>query len=315
MKNSKILGTGSHLPETICTNADLEKMVDTTSQWIVERTGIKQRHISNENESATFLGTQAARKAIEASDLEISDIDMIIVATTTQDLIFPSTACLIQNELGIADTPVFDLTAACGGFIYGMSIADQFIKTGHKKHVLVIGVEILSRLCDWEDRTTCILFADGAGAVVMGVSEEPGVLSTHIHADGRYHDLLYCHHRTKDNQTFIQMNGNEVFKVAVRTLSKIVDEALEANNMTKEEIDWLVPHQANIRIITATAKKLGMSMEQVILTIHKHGNTSAASVPLALDEAVRSGKIKRGETVLLEAFGGGFTWGAVLLKY
>ena len=317
MKNTKILGTGSALPEKVVTNFDLEKTIDTTNQWIVERTGIEQRFIANENESATYLGKVAALRAIEAAGLSVDDIEMIIVATATPDKIFPSTACLIQNELNMPEMAAFDITAACGGFIYGLSIADQFIKTGHHKHVLVIGVEVLSRLADWTDRGTCILFADGAGAVVLGPSEEQGILSTHIYADGKYNELLYCDHPKVNNTTenYIQMRGNEVFKIAVKTLSKIVDETLEQNHIDKKDIDWLVPHQANIRIIQATAKKLNMSMDQVVLTVAKHGNTSSASVPLALDEAVRSGKIKRGELLLLEAFGGGFTWGSALVRY
>lgn len=317
MKNTKILGTGSVLPEKVVTNFDLEKTIDTTNQWIVERTGIEQRHISNENESATYLGSVAATRAIEAAGLTANDIEMIIVATATPDKIFPSTACLIQNKLNMPEIAAFDITAACGGFIYGLSIADQFIKTGHHKHVLVIGVEVLSRLADWNDRGTCILFADGAGAVVLGPSEEQGILSTHIYADGSYNELLYCDHHKVDSskEHYIQMRGNEVFKVAVKTLSNIVDMTLQHNNIDKSEIDWLVPHQANIRIIQATAKKLGMSMDQVVLTVADHGNTSSASVPLALDGAIRSGKIKRGELLLLEAFGGGFTWGSALVRY
>jgi 3-oxoacyl-[acyl-carrier-protein] synthase-3 len=300
------------------TNHDLEKMVDTSHDWIVERTGIHQRHIAQDGENATSLGETAARRAMEAAGVGPEDIDMIIVATVTPDRTFPSTACLIQARLGVKGIPAFDITAACGGFVYGLSIADQFIKTGHKKRILVIGVELLSRLCDWTDRTTCILFADGAGAVVVGASEEPGILSTHIHADGSYEPLLYAPHPIADqtgDASFIHMSGNEVFKVAVRTLSQIVDETLEANGVSQDDIDWLVPHQANIRIIQATAKKLGLPMEQVVMTIDRHGNTSSASIPLALDEAVRDGRIQRGHMVMLEAFGGGFTWGSALLKY
>ncbi len=306
------------VPENIRTNADLEKMVDTTDQWIVERTGIKSRHIATENDSATSLGVESALKAIEAAAIDVESIEMIIVATATPDKVFPSTACLIQDKLGLRNIPAFDVTAACGGFLYAMSIADQFIKTGHKKNVLVIGVELLSRISDWSDRGTCILFADGAGAVVLGASEEPGILSTHIHADGYYKDLLYCDNEITDKSadvSVIRMSGNEVFKVAVKTLSRIVDETLEYNNIDKSEIDWLIPHQANIRIIQATAKKLKMSMDHVVVTVDKHGNTSSASVPLALDEAVRDGRIQRGQTILLEAFGGGFTWGSALIKY
>ncbi len=318
MTYTRILGTGSALPTMVRTNHDLEKMVDTSHDWIVERTGIHQRHIAQDGENATSLGETAARRAMEAAGVGPEDIDMIIVATVTPDRTFPSTACLIQARLGVKGIPAFDITAACGGFVYGLSIADQFIKTGHKKRILVIGVELLSRLCDWTDRTTCILFADGAGAVVVGASEEPGILSTHIHADGSYEPLLYAPHPIADqtgDASFIHMSGNEVFKVAVRTLSQIVDETLEANGVSQDDIDWLVPHQANIRIIQATAKKLGLPMEQVVMTIDRHGNTSSASIPLALDEAVRDGRIQRGHMVMLEAFGGGFTWGSALLKY
>lgn len=318
MRNSKILGTGSSLPEKIVTNFDFEKTIETTNQWIIERTGIEQRHIANESETATKLGASAALKALEAAGLTVSDIDMLIVATATPDKVFPSTACLIQEELGIPALAAFDITAACGGFIYGLSIADQFIKTGHKQRVLIIGVEVLSRLADWTDRGTCILFADGAGAVILGPTEEQGILSTHIYADGRYKDLLYCDNplaTPESENKYIRMRGNEVFKIAVKTLSNIVDEALKHNHIDKSEIDWLVPHQANIRIIQATAKKLGMSMDQVVLTVAKHGNTSSASVPLALDEGIRDGRIKRGQLILLEAFGGGFTWGSALIRY
>ncbi len=318
MKHTKILGTGSALPKKIVTNFDFEKTINTTNQWIVERTGIEQRHIADKSESATVLGAAAARQALEAAGLKLDDIGMLIVATATPDKVFPSTACLIQEALGLPVIAAFDITAACGGFVYGLSIADQFIKTGHQKHVMVIGVELLSRLADWTDRGTCILFADGAGAVILGPSEEAGILSTHIYANGKYKDLLYCNNplATLDlEDKYIRMRGNEVFKIAVKTLSNIVDETLQHNNIDKSEIDWLVPHQANIRIIQATAKKLGMSLDQVILTVAKHGNTSSASVPLALDEAIRDGRIKRGQMILLEAFGGGFTWGSALIKY
>ncbi len=318
MRNSKILGTGSALPEQVVTNFDFEKKLDTTHQWIVERTGIEQRHLADPTETATKLGAKAAILAIESAGLAPSDIGMLIVATATPDKVFPSTACLIQQELGLPTIAAFDITAACGGFIYGLSIADQFIKTAHQKRVLIIGVELLSRLADWTDRGTCILFADGAGAVVLGPTEDQGILSTHIYADGRYQDLLFCDNpfATPDSENnCIRMRGNEVFKIAVKTLSQIVDETLKHNHIDKADIDWLVSHQANIRIIQATAKKLGMSMEQVVLTIAKHGNTSSASVPLALDEAIRDGRIRRGQLLLLEAFGGGFTWGSALIRY
>lgn len=318
MKYSKVLGTGSALPKNIRTNHDLEKMVDTSHEWIVERTGIHQRHIVGDDENATSLGTAAARNALDMAGLTPDDIDMIVVATVTPDRSFPSTACLIQAQLGCPGIPAFDITAACGGFVYGLSIADQFIRTGHKRNVLVIGVEVLSRLCDWTDRTTCILFADGAGAVVLGAADEPGIISTHIHADGSYEPLLYAPHPLADRtglESYIHMSGNDVFKVAVRTLSQIVDETLEAANIDQSEVDWLVPHQANIRIIQATAKKLGLPMEQVVMTIDRHGNTSSASIPLAFDEAVRDGRIQRGQLILMEAFGGGFTWGSALIRF
>jgi len=310
---SRILGTGSYLPEKVLTNKDLEKLVDTTDEWIVERTGIRERRIAAADETTGSMAEQASRRAIEAAGLQPSDIDLIILATTTPDQVFPSTACLVQKRLGIQGCPAFDVQAVCSGFIYGLSIADKFIRTGGAKRALVIGAETLSRIVDWTDRGTCILFADGAGAVVLGASTEPGIISTHIHADGRYKELLEVP-VTKGNP-YVTMQGSEVFKVAVTTLGRIADETLAAANMTKADIDWLVPHQANHRIIAATAKKLDMPMERVVMTVDRHGNTSAASVPLALDEAVRDGRIQRGQTVLMEAFGGGFTWGSALLKY
>lgn len=319
---SRIIGTGGALPQNVLTNAELEKMVDTTDEWIVERTGIKKRHIAVEGETTCDLAEQAARKAIEAAGIQASDIDLIIVATTTPDRIFPSTACLLQERLGIHGCAAFDIQAVCTGFVYALGVADKFIKTGSAKKALVIGAETLSRIVDWTDRGTCVLFGDGAGAVIIEASEEPGILSSHLHADGAYKDLLTVpsgisqgYDLVQEGKAFMQMQGNEVFKVAVKTLGRIVDETLAANNMEKSDIDWLVPHQANIRIIAATAKKLKMPMERVVTTVHEHGNTSAASVPLAFDVAVREGKIKRGETVLMEAFGGGFTWGSVLFKY
>lgn len=317
---SRISGTGSYLPENIRTNKDLEKMVETSDQWIVERTGIKQRHIAADSDTASIIASKAAVKAIEAAGLEKSDIDMVICATATPDRLFPSTACFVTRHLGLEGVAAFDVTAACAGFVYGMSIADQYIKTGHKKNILVIGTEVLSRIVDWSDRTTCVLFGDGAGAVVLSASEEPGLLSTHVHADGQYVDLLYSPNAIRGQeegctQPKVFMSGNEVFKVAVKTLSSIVDETLAANQLAKSDIDWLVPHQANIRIIQATAKKLQMPMDQVVVTVDKHGNTSSASIPLALDEAVRDGRIKQGQTVLLETFGGGFAWASALIKY
>jgi len=316
---SRILGTGSYLPARILTNADLEKLVDTSDQWIVDRTGIRERHIAAEGEFTSDLAAQAAGAALEAAGLAGDDIDLLLVATTTPDLVFPSTACIVQSKLGMTNgRPAFDLQAVCSGFVYALSVADQFIKTGAAKHVLVIGAETLSRITDWSDRGNCILWGDGAGAVVLGASSEPGIIATHIHADGRHKDLLRTTNGAStglNTPTLMQMEGNAVFKMAVNTLDRIVDETLEANGLQKSDIDWLVPHQANIRIISATARKLGMSMDHVVTTVAGHGNTSAASIPLAFDVAVRDGRIQRGQTVLMEAFGGGFTWGSVLLKY
>lgn len=322
MKYSRIVSSGSYLPDNVLTNQDLEKMVDTTDEWITERTGIKKRHIAKQNETTCDLAEHAAREAIAAAGIEIDTIDLIIVATTTADRVFPSTACLLQDRLGIHGCPAFDIQAVCTGFIYAMTVADKFIKSGTTKRALVIGAETLSRITDWTDRSTCVLFGDGAGAVIMEASDEPGIMSTHIHADGQYKNLLTVHQGISQNyeevqagQAYMTMQGNEVFKVAVNTLGRIVDETLEANKIQKSDIDWLVPHQANIRIIAATAKKLKMSMDHVVVTVQEHGNTSAASVPLALDVAIRDGRIKRGDVLLLEAFGGGFTWGSVLLKF
>ena len=319
---ARITGTGSYLPSKALSNHDLEQMVETSDQWIVERTGIRTRHIAADGETTCDLAEQAARRAMAAAGKTADDIDLIIFATTTPDKVFPSTACLLQRRLGVHGSPAFDIQAVCTGFVYGLGIADKFIRTGAAKCALVIGAETLSRIVDWTDRTTCVLFGDGAGAVILEASNEPGILSTHLHADGEYEHLLHVPAGVSLNQgplagdaSFIQMKGNEVFRMAVNTLGRIVDETLEANGLEKSDIDWLVPHQANIRIINATAKKLNMSMEQVVVTVDRHGNTSAASVPLALDTAVRDGRIKRGETILLEAFGGGFTWGSVLLKF
>ncbi len=316
MKYSRIIGTGGYLPEKILTNHDLENMVDTTDQWIRERTGIEERHVAADGETTCDLAEQAARKAMDAAGVGASDIDLIIVATTTPDRVFPSTACLLQNRLDIHGGAAFDIQAVCTGFVYALGVADKFIRTGAARRALVVGAETLSRIVDWTDRGTCVLFGDGAGAVIIEASDAPGILSTHLHADGQYNELLNVPGGTsQDGRRFIEMRGNEVFKVAVNTLGRIVDETLEANGLQKSDIDWLVPHQANTRIIAATARKLGMSMERVVLTVGTHGNTSAASVPLALDVAVRDGRIQRGETILLEAFGGGFTWGSALIKY
>ncbi len=322
MTYARIAGTGSYLPEKVLTNHDLEKMVDTSDQWIVERTGIRKRHIAADGETTCDMAEHAARAAMEAAGKGPADIDLVIVATTTPDQVFPSTACLLQQRLGISGCAAFDIQAVCTGFIYAMGVADKFIRAGGVRSALVIGAETLSRIVDWTDRDTCVLFADGAGAVLLEASEEPGIMSTHLHADGKYADLLQVsggiskgYDQLQKGEAFVQMKGNEVFKVAVTTLGRIVDETLAANHMKKSDVDWLIPHQANIRIINATAKKLKISMDHVVVTVDEHGNTSAASVPLALDTAVRDGRIKRGETLMLEAFGGGFTWGSVLLKY
>lgn len=318
----RITGTGSYLPAKALSNHDLEKMVETSDEWIRDRTGISVRHVAAEGETTCDLAEHAARNAMAAAGKSAGDIDLIIIATTTPDKIFPSTACLLQSRLGIHGCAAFDIQAVCTGFIYALSVADKFIRTGSAKCALVIGAETLSRIVDWDDRGTCVLFGDGAGAVILEASNEPGILSTHLHADGEYEQLLHVPtgvsqkpNPLSGESAFIQMKGNEVFRMAVNTLGRIVDETLQANNLTKSDIDWLVPHQANIRIINATAKKLSMPMERVVVTVDHHGNTSAASVPLALDVAVRDGRIKRGETLLLEAFGGGFTWGSILLKY
>ncbi|WP_091713750.1 beta-ketoacyl-ACP synthase III [Methylophaga sulfidovorans] len=319
MMYSRIVGTGSYLPEKVLSNHDLESMVETSDQWITERTGIKERHIAAENETTTDLAYQASLKAIEAAGITNNEIDLIIVATTTPTQIFPSTASLLQAKLNIAGCPAFDVQAVCTGFVYALTIADKFIKSGGIKNVLVVGAETISRIIDWKDRNTCVLFGDGAGAVVLQASEQPGIISTHIHSDGGFSHLLQVPtgpgSAVTDESPYVDMQGNEVFKVAVKTLSSIVDETLEANQMDKSAIDWLIPHQANIRIIAATARKLQMPMDRVVVTVDKHGNTSAASIPLALDVAVRDGRIKRGKTLLFEAFGGGFTWGSALIQY
>ncbi len=322
MTYSRIIGTGSYLPEKVLTNHDLEKIVDTSDQWIRERTGIVKRHIAAEDETTCDLAEQAARKAMEAAGKGPDDIDLIVLATTTPDQVFPSTACLLQSRLDIHGCAAFDVQAVCTGFVYALSVADNFVRAGSAKCALVVGAETFSRIINWEDRGTCILFGDGAGAVVIEASDEPGILSTHLHADGDYASLLQVpegvsrgYDQTRENAAFVEMKGNEVFKMAVNTLGRIVDETLEKNGLSKSDIDWLIPHQANTRIIQATARKLRMPMHQVVVTVAEHGNTSAASVPLAFDVAVRDGRIKRGETLLMEAFGGGFTWGSVLVKY
>lgn len=319
---ARITGTGSFLPENVLTNQDLEQMVDTSDEWIQERTGIRKRHIAVDGETTCDLAEQAARRALEMAGRRSEDIDLVIVATTTPDRVFPSTACLLQQRLDIHGCAAFDVQAVCTGFVYALSVADKFIRTGAARCALVVGAETLSRILDWNDRTTSVLFGDGAGAVVLEASEEPGILSTHLHADGSYESLLTVpygvsngYDKLLQNEAYIHMKGNEVFKIAVNTLGRIVDETLAANDMDKSDIDWLIPHQANIRIIAATARKLKMSMDHVVVTVGEHGNTSAASVPLALDVAVRDGRVKKGETLLMEAFGGGFTWGSALLRF
>lgn len=311
---SRIAGTGSYLPAKILTNAALESMVDTTDEWIFTRTGIRERHIAAEGEFTSDLALQAAKNAIASAGIAASDIDLIIVATTTPDKVFPSVATMVQRKLGIAGCPAFDLQAVCSGFVYALTTADNFIKTGGTKCALVIGAETFSRITDYSDRGNCILWGDGAGAVILQASEEQGIISTHLHADGNYENMLHVPRKAEGADTVV-MEGNPVFKMAVNTLDQIVDETLAANNMQKTDIDWLVPHQANIRILQATAKKLDMSMDRVVVTVDKHGNTSAASIPLALDTAVRDGRIQRGDIILMEAFGGGFTWGSALIKY
>jgi len=320
---SRIAGTGSYLPEKVVTNADLEKIVDTTDEWIASRTGIRERRRAADGETTGDLAFYAATHALEAAGVKASEIDLIVLGTTTPDLIFPSTACLLQHRLGANGCAAFDVNAACSGFLYALGVADQFIKSGQAKKALVVGSETLSRMIDWTDRSTCVLFGDGAGAVVLEPSDEPGIITTKLHADGGYKHLLYNPVGVSagfldgepNHGIRVMMTGNEVFKVAVKTLDRIVGETLEAANMHESDVDWLIPHQANLRIIEATAKRLKLSMDRVVVTVDRHGNTSSGSVPLALDEAVRSGRIQRGQTVLLEAFGGGFTWSSALLKF
>lgn len=321
---SRIIGTGSHLPERIVTNHDLEKMMDTSDEWIRDRTGIHERRVISGDETTVSLGVEAGRKALEAADVDPADIDLLVVGTTTPDLIFPSSACLMQKRLGLRDVGAMDVNAACSGFLYALSVADKYIRCGDCRKVLVIGAETLTQLLNWKKRDTAVLFGDGAGAVVLEASEDAGILSTHIHSDGNHADLLmttvgvsrgFGDMEENGGKPEIIMRGNEVFKVAVRTLGRIVQETLGANDLDKSELDWLIPHQANYRIIAATARMLDMSMDQVVVTVDRHGNTSAASVPLALDEAVRDGRIQRGDMLLLEAFGGGFTWGSALVRY
>jgi 3-oxoacyl-[acyl-carrier-protein] synthase-3 len=322
MTFARIAGTGGYLPERVMTNQELESMVDTSDDWIRERSGIKRRHIAADDEKTSDMALQAARRAIESAGIETAEIDLIIVATTTPDKVFPSTACIVQRQLGLKKIPAFDVHAACSGFIYGLDVATRFITTGGAKNALVIGAETYSRILDWTDRTTCVLFGDGAGAIVLRSSNDAGVISTHIHSDGEFEELLHVpagissgYENVQAEAAFIQMKGNEVFRKAVSTLGTIAKETLAGNNIKQEDITWLVPHQANLRIITAAAKKLGLPMEQVIVTVDEHANTSSASIPLALDVAVRDGRIKAGDLLLFEAFGAGFTWGSALVRY
>jgi len=306
---SKIIGTGSYLPAKALTNYDLEKMVDTSHDWIVTRSGIVERHFAADNELTSDLALQASRRAIEAAGIKADEIDLIIVATTSPDMPFPSTACILQDKLGIRNGgAAFDMQAVCGGFVFALNTADLYIKGGQAKTVLVVGAEVLSRMLDWNDRTTCVLFGDGAGAVVLRASDKPGIVASKLHSDGQHRNMLKADPK-------VSMDGKAVFKFAVTVLSEVVEEVLEEQKMAGTDIDWLVPHQANIRIIEATAKKLGLGMDNVVVTVANHGNTSAASIPLALDTAVRDGRIKAGQNILLEAVGGGFTWGAVLIKW
>ncbi|SSY70988.1 beta-ketoacyl-ACP synthase III [Alysiella crassa] len=319
MTHAKILGTGSYLPANRVSNTDLAQRVDTSDEWITTRTGIKARHIVAEHEKTSDLATEAARRALAAAQVSPDEIDLIVLATTTPDMQFPATATIVQQKLGIAGCPAFDVQAVCAGFMYALVTADAYIKSGMAKKALVIGADVFSRILDWEDRATCVLFGDGAGAVVLGASEERGIIHSRLHADGNYLNLLNCPAQMSDGNImgspFVKMDGQGVFKFAVKQLSAVADEVLQESNYTKEQVDWLIPHQANRRIIEATAKHLGLSMDKVILTVDEHANTSAASIPLALDAGVRDGRVQRGQTLLLEGIGGGFAWGAVLIEY
>jgi len=322
MPFTSIAGTGGYLPERVMENKEFESLVSTSDEWIRERTGIKRRHIAAEDETTSDMALAASTRAIEAANIDVNDIDLIIIATTTGDKVFPSAACILQRRLGIRNFPAFDVHAACAGFVYALDVADRFIRTGGASCALVIGADIYSRIIDWSDRSTCVLFGDGAGAVVLKASEKPGILSTHIYADGAHEEMLHVpggissgFESVRSKDTFINMKGNEVFKKAVSTLGRIAEETLAANNLDKCDITWLVPHQANLRIIKAAAKKLNMPLERTIITVDEHANTSSASIPLALDVAVRDGRIKRGDLLLFEGFGAGFTWGSALVRY
>ncbi|MDE0310244.1 MAG: ketoacyl-ACP synthase III [Acidiferrobacterales bacterium] len=322
MTYARVISTGSYLPAHRMSNYDLEKMVDTSHEWIMSRTGIENRHIADESESTCDLAEKAALAALEAADLDADSIDLIVMATTTADQVFPSSACLLQDRLGIKGFPAFDVQAVCAGFMYALDIAEKFVRTESATRALVIGAETFSRIIDWNDRSTCVLFGDGAGAIIVEASDTPGIHSTHLHADGQYKDLLSVpvgvsknFNKVVNGSAFTQMQGGEVFRIAVKCMEKVAEEALEANGAHVDSVDWMIPHQANMRIITATAKRLGISMDKVIVTVDQHGNTSAASIPLAFDVAVRDGRIKPGDRVLIEGFGGGFTWGAAYLTY
>jgi 3-oxoacyl-[acyl-carrier-protein] synthase-3 len=319
---ARIVATGSALPDRVVSNLDLEKLVDTSDEWIRSRTGIRERHIAADGQTTGDLAFLAAQRALEAAEVKPSELDLIVLGTTTPDIVFPSTACLVQQRLGANGCAAFDVNAACSGFMYGLGIADKFIRSGQSKKVLVIGAETLTRMVDWTERETCVLFGDGAGAVVLEAANDPGIYATCLHADGGYKHLLYApvgvsvgFNDEPNHGVRIHMSGREVFKVAVKTLDALVGETLSAAGMQESQIDWLIPHQANLRIIEATAKRLNMPMERVIVTVDQHANTSSGSVPLALDYAVRSGKVQRGQNLLLEAFGGGFTWASALLRY
>ena len=319
MSFSRIVGTGRYLPVRTLTNQELERTIDTSDEWIFSRTGIRERRVAADDEFASDLALQASRRALEAAGVEPADLDLIIVATTTPDVVFPSTACILQSKLGAGPCPAFDVQAVCSGFVYGLATADLFVRAGRCRQALVVGAEVYSRILDWTDRGTCVLFGDGAGAVVIRASDEAGILSTHLHADGRYHDILSVPGHVSGGQVrgrpFVSMDGAAVFKFAVKVLYEVAQEALKENGLQVSDLDWLIPHQANMRIIEATAKRLGLPLERVVITVERHANTSAASIPLALDEAVRDGRIRRGQHVLLEGVGGGFTWGSVLLRY
>lgn len=319
MAYSRITGTGSYLPARTLSNQEIEQRIDTTDEWIFSRTGIRSRHVAAEDEKTSDLALQASQRAIEAAGVTAADIDLIVVATSTPDMIFPSTACLLQRKLGVRQGAAFDVQAVCTGFLYAVSIADKFVASGQSRCALVVGAEVFSRLLDWNDRRTCVLFGDGAGAVILQPSETPGILSSHLHADGHQSHILYSSGFVQDgvlhDHAFLHMDGQAVFKFAVKALEEVCHEALSANGLTGADLDWLVPHQANIRIIQATANKLGMPADKIVTTLEKQGNTSAASVPLALDVAVRDGRIQRGQTLLLEAVGSGMAWGAMLLKW